>query len=121
MISHIMRDRVVCLARLHIQSYRSSSMRVESVLVFMERFPKIVVDNVVYINSMRFVKTTNNGGFTMDYTRKDAQIVRASKKLVDELLSLNQNNRSPRQTHIEWLKTSMFMSISMPSAAPRIC
>lgn len=44
---------------------------------------------------------------SLDYTKKDAQIVKAGKKLVDELLSLNQNNRNPRQRHIEWLKEAI--------------
>lgn len=43
----------------------------------------------------------------LDYTKKDAQIVKASKKLVDELLSLNQNNRNPRKTHIDWLQDAI--------------
>lgn len=42
---------------------------------------------------------------TIDFTKKDASIVKASKKLVDELLSLNMNNRNPKKGHIEWIKS----------------
>lgn len=44
---------------------------------------------------------------SLDYTRKDAVIVKANKKLVDELLAMNINNRNPKPTHLEWLKKSI--------------
>lgn len=38
-----------------------------------------------------------------DFTQKGAYIVKASKKLVDHLLSLNLNNRNVRKGHVKWL------------------
>ena len=43
----------------------------------------------------------------LDYSKKEAHIVKANKKLVDELLALNNNNRSPRKSHIKWLQQSI--------------
>lgn len=42
-----------------------------------------------------------------DVTKKEAHIVRSSKRLVDWLLSLNQNNRTVRKRHVEWLAEAM--------------
>ena len=39
----------------------------------------------------------------IDYTKKQALFLKASKPLVDELLSLNTNNRNLRKRHINWL------------------
>lgn len=38
-----------------------------------------------------------------DYTQKAAHIIKANKKIVDHLLSLNRNNRSIKKCHLKWI------------------
>lgn len=44
---------------------------------------------------------------SIDFSKKDAKIIKASKHVVDDLLSLNMNNRNPKKRHIEWLRESL--------------
>lgn len=43
----------------------------------------------------------------LDYKKREAHILKANKKLVDELLELNINNRNVRKAHLEWIKKSI--------------
>lgn len=43
----------------------------------------------------------------LDYTKEEAKIVTASKKLVDELLAINTNNRNVKKSHLKWLAESL--------------
>lgn len=43
----------------------------------------------------------------MDYSKKGAHIVKATKKLVDDLIERNTNNRSIKSTQLGWIKGSL--------------
>lgn len=44
---------------------------------------------------------------SLDYSKKQALIVRATKSLVDELLAINTNNRNIKKAHKKWLEDSI--------------
>lgn len=43
----------------------------------------------------------------IDYTKREARFVKASKPLVDAILSVNKNNRKARKSHITWIKKAI--------------
>lgn len=43
----------------------------------------------------------------LNYNKKAALIVKADKKLVDELLAMNHNNRNVRRNHLAWIKAAL--------------
>lgn len=43
----------------------------------------------------------------MDHSKKGAYIVKASKKLVDDLIERNTNNRKIKEGQLEWIKNSI--------------
>lgn len=43
----------------------------------------------------------------VNYTKKGAYIVKADKKLVDELLAMNHNNRNIKRGHLAWIKAAI--------------
>jgi hypothetical protein len=43
----------------------------------------------------------------LDFSKKDAHIVKASKKLADELLEMNTENRATKKAHMQWLQQAI--------------
>jgi hypothetical protein len=63
---------------------------------------------MIVLNSFHDLSQLSMVGENMlDVTKKEAHIVKASKKLVDWLLSLNTNNRNVKRSHLAWLAQSL--------------